>query len=107
MTGQEPAQEIEAVLTRIERVLHGQLERIAAGDWDGLTGQFQECQGLLGQLPPTGVDAARHAERIERIQRLHGRVGLALAQQREELSRRLRQGRQGRAGLGAYRRALS
>ena len=96
-----------ALLARVERGLQQQLERIARGDIDGLETLLAECDSLLAQLPPSGLDATRHAECIERIGRLDARVGLALAQKRQELSATMCHRRRGRAGLHAYRRTLS
>ena len=107
MTGAPTTDHTGALLARIEQALQRQLERIARGDFDGLETLFAECDSLLAQLPPTGVDATRHAERIERIGRLDAQVGLALAQKRQELSATMRHSRRGRAGLNAYRQTMS
>jgi len=107
MTGEQAQDRAGDLLAQIEQVLQRQLDRLAGNDLDGLESLIDRGRTLMAQLPGAGLEAGRHAERVRRIAQLDAKVGLALAQKREELSDTLRHRRRGRAVLGAYRRALS
>ena len=98
----------DRLLNRLEQILHEQLSLAASEDFEAMSAPAGEIEELLSRLSEMPQPlSAEQAKKVSGMLSLHHRVGLVLAQKRDDLAGKLLHSARGKKTLRAYRQGTA